>query len=92
MEKNRDSLFSKNRAALNRTMTQSTGLNQQYNKFNRRTCQLEWSSPSPGLNPTEILWHDLKRAIHTRCTRILLERFYKEEWFKSDPQLQKTFG
>ncbi len=27
---------------------------------------LEWPSQSPGLNPIEMLWHDLKQSIHAR--------------------------
>lgn len=27
---------------------------------------LEWPSQSPDLNPIEMLWHDLKTAIHAR--------------------------
>ncbi len=26
----------------------------------------EWPSQSPGLNPIEMLWHDLKQSIHAR--------------------------
>lgn len=28
---------------------------------------LEWSSQSPDLNQMEMLWHDLKQAVHARC-------------------------
>jgi hypothetical protein len=47
-----------------------------------------------------MLWHDLKRAVHTRHPKNIaeLKQFCKEEWSeippdrRSDPQIQKTFG
>ena len=52
-----------------------------------KTHVLEWPSQSPDLNPIEMLWHDLKRAIHARHPRNLseLEQFCEEEWSKIDP-------
>lgn len=48
---------------------------------------LEWPSQSPDLNPIEMLWHDLKKAIHTRQPRNLaeLKLFCQEEWSKIPP-------
>lgn len=48
---------------------------------------LEWPSQSPDLNPIEMLWHDLKTAIHARHPRNLteLQQFCKEEWAKISP-------
>lgn len=45
---------------------------------------LEWPSQSPDLNPIEILWLDLKRAVHAWYPHNLteLEQFCKEEWSK----------
>jgi transposase len=39
---------------------------------------------SPDLNPIEMLWHDHKRAVHTRHPTFIavLKQFYKEEWSK----------
>lgn len=34
---------------------------------------LEWASQSSDLNPIEMLWHDLKRAIHTRHPKNIAE-------------------
>ena len=47
---------------------------------------LEWPSPSPDLNPIEMLWHDLKRAVHTRQPKNIAELC------RSDRKLKKTFG
>uniref|UniRef100_A0A8C5M5G4 Tc1-like transposase DDE domain-containing protein n=1 Tax=Leptobrachium leishanense TaxID=445787 RepID=A0A8C5M5G4_9ANUR len=48
---------------------------------------LEWPSQSPDLNPIEMLWHDLKRAIHTRHPKNIatLKHFCEEEWSKITP-------
>lgn len=48
---------------------------------------LEWPSQSPDLNPIEMLWHDLKRAIHTRHPKNIatLKQFCEEEWSKITP-------
>ena len=45
---------------------------------------MEWLSQSPDLNPIEILWYDLKIAVHQRNPSNLkeLEQFYLEEWEK----------
>ena len=45
---------------------------------------LEWPSQSPDLNPIEMLWHDLKRAVHTRHPKNIVElkQFRNEEWSK----------
>ncbi|KAI3363740.1 hypothetical protein L3Q82_001204 [Scortum barcoo] len=49
---------------------------------------LEWPSQSPDLNPIEMLWSDLKRAVHARRPSNMadLKRFCKEEWAKIPPQ------
>uniref|UniRef100_A0A8C5LSX0 Transposase n=1 Tax=Leptobrachium leishanense TaxID=445787 RepID=A0A8C5LSX0_9ANUR len=48
---------------------------------------LEWPSQSPDLNPIEMLWHDLKRTIHTRHPKNIatLKQFCEEEWSKITP-------
>ena len=50
---------------------------------------LEWPSQSPDLNPIEMLWFDLKRALHARKPSNLkeLRTFYDEEWAKLSPDL-----
>ncbi|KAF7670306.1 hypothetical protein LDENG_00272020 [Lucifuga dentata] len=49
---------------------------------------LEWPSQSPDLNPIEMLWHDLKQAVHARKPSNVaeLKQFCKEEWAKITPQ------
>ncbi|CAM4721734.1 unnamed protein product [Leuciscus chuanchicus] len=49
---------------------------------NNSVTVLEWPSQSPGLNPIEHLWRDLKMAVHQRLPSNLteLERICKEEW------------
>ena len=45
---------------------------------------LEWPSQSLDLNPIEMLWIDLKRAIHMRRPKNMteLKQFCQEEWAK----------
>ncbi|KAK3545559.1 hypothetical protein QTP70_008111 [Hemibagrus guttatus] len=42
---------------------------------------LEWPSQSPDLNPTEMLWHDLKKVVHARKPSNVaeLQQFCKDE-------------
>ncbi len=49
---------------------------------------LEWPSQSLGLNPIEMLWHDIKQSIHAQNPPIVagLKQFCKEEWDKFHPQ------
>ncbi len=46
---------------------------------------LEWPNQSPDLNPTEMLWHDLKQSIHAGkpSNVVELKQFCKEEWAKN---------
>jgi hypothetical protein len=48
---------------------------------------LECPSQSPELNPIEMLWQDLKRAVHTRHPNNIaeLKQFSEEEWSKIPP-------
>ncbi|KAG2458113.1 TCB1 transposase, partial [Polypterus senegalus] len=48
---------------------------------------LEWPSQSPDLNPIEMLWKDLKRAVHVRKPTNIpeLKLFCTEEWAKIPP-------
>uniref|UniRef100_A0A3Q2CFB6 Tc1-like transposase DDE domain-containing protein n=1 Tax=Cyprinodon variegatus TaxID=28743 RepID=A0A3Q2CFB6_CYPVA len=50
----------------------------------KKICTLDWPSQSPDLNPIEMLWQDLKRAVHARCPSNIsqLAEFCKEEWTK----------
>lgn len=54
---------------------------------------LEWPSQSPDLNPIEMLWGDLKQAVHARNPSNIsqLKEFCIEEWGKlsSDFQCQR---
>ena len=49
---------------------------------------LEWPSQSPDLNPIEMLWHDLKKAVHARKPSNVaeLQQFCKDEWAKIPPE------
>ena len=42
----------------------------------------KWPSQSPALNPIEMLWHDLKQAVHApKPSNVTeLKQFCKEEW------------
>ncbi|KAF7644058.1 hypothetical protein LDENG_00228710, partial [Lucifuga dentata] len=48
---------------------------------------LEWPSQSPDLNSIEMLWKDLKQAVHDRNPTNIpeLKLFCKEEWAKIPP-------
>ena len=50
----------------------------------KKICTLEWPSQSPDLNPIEMLWGDLKRAVRARKPSNLtdLKQFCIEEWAK----------
>lgn len=53
---------------------------------------LPWPSQSPDLNPIEMLWQDLKKAVHLRKPSNIqqLKQFCKEEWSKiSSERCQK---
>lgn len=49
-----------------------------------KICVLEWLSHSPDLNPIEMLWNDLRKAIHQRHPRNMtdLKQFCQQEWAK----------
>ncbi len=49
---------------------------------------LEWPSQSPDLNPIEMLWHDLKKAVHAQKPSNVaeLQQFCQDEWAKIPPQ------
>ncbi len=48
----------------------------------------EWPSQSPDLNPIEMLWHDLKKAVHARKSSNVaeLQQFCQDERAKIPPQ------
>ena len=48
----------------------------------------EWPSQSPDLNPIEMLWHYLKKAVHARKPSNVaeLQQYCKDEWAKIPPQ------
>ncbi|KAG2470219.1 TCB1 transposase, partial [Polypterus senegalus] len=52
---------------------------------------LKWPSQSLDLNPIEMLWHDLKKAVHARnpSNKAELQQFCKDEWAKIPPELCK---
>uniref|UniRef100_A0AAY5JX76 Tc1-like transposase DDE domain-containing protein n=1 Tax=Esox lucius TaxID=8010 RepID=A0AAY5JX76_ESOLU len=53
---------------------------------------LEWPSQSSDLNVIELLWGDLKRAVHARRPKTLhdLEAFCQDEWAAIPPA--RTWG
>lgn len=53
---------------------------------------LEWPSQSPDLNPIEMLWYDLKKAVHARKPSNVTElgQFCKDEWAKIPPERCKS--
>lgn len=60
---------------------------------------LEWPSPSPDLNPTEMLLPDLRRAIHSKRPKNIaeLKQFCRDEnssclLLRAGLQLQEMFG
>ena len=55
---------------------------------------LEWPSQSPGLNPIENLWRELKLRVTKQLPRNLkdLERICKEEWTKICANLLKNYN
>ena len=55
---------------------------------NNKIRLLQWPSQSPDLNPIEMLWIDLQRAIYVRRPKNMkeLKQFCQEEWAKIPPQ------
>uniref|UniRef100_A0A8C6P1G5 Transposase Tc1-like domain-containing protein n=1 Tax=Nothobranchius furzeri TaxID=105023 RepID=A0A8C6P1G5_NOTFU len=55
---------------------------------NNKMKTLEWPSQSPDLNPIEMLWHDLKKAIHARkpSNKAELQHFCKDELDEIPPE------
>ncbi len=47
---------------------------------------LEWPSQSLGVNPTEILWHDLKQSEHSSVAefKIILQKKSEPKFIHSD--------
>ncbi len=50
---------------------------------------LEWPSQSLGVNPTEILWHDLKQSVHAENSsvaefKIILQKKSEPKFIHSD--------
>uniref|UniRef100_A0A8C6PBJ9 Transposase n=1 Tax=Nothobranchius furzeri TaxID=105023 RepID=A0A8C6PBJ9_NOTFU len=58
---------------------------------NNKMKTLEWPSQSPDLNPIEMLWHDLKKAVHARkaSNKVELQQFCKDEWAIIPPERYK---
>ena len=56
--------------------------------LNKKFKVLEWPSQSPDLNPIEMLWQDLKQAVHARKPKNVteLKQFCMEEWAKIPPR------
>ncbi len=72
-----------------RTMIQNTPANPPLNGWRKTKWRLlEWPSQSPDLNPIEMLWHDLKKAVHARKPSNVaeLQQFCQDEWAKIPPQ------
>lgn len=46
-------------------------------------CLFEWPNQSPDLGSIEVLWHDLKKMIHTKPPNNTaeLKQFCEEEWW-----------
>ena len=68
-------------------MIQNTTASPPLNGLNKMKV-LEWPSQSPDLNPIEMLWRDLKKAVHAQKPSNVaeLKQFCKEEWAKIPPQ------
>ncbi len=70
-------------------MIQNTPANPPLNGWRKTKWRLlEWPSQSPDLNPIEMLWHDLKKAVHARKPSNVaeLQQFCQDEWAKIPPQ------
>ena len=68
--------------------TQNTEVNRTTEWLEQKKIRLrKWPSQSPDLNPIDMLWHDLKRAVHTRHPKntVQLKHFCKEERSKIPP-------
>ena len=54
---------------------------------------LDWPSQSPGLNPIENLWAELKRRVHDRQPQNLaeLEAYCVEEWAQIPPETCRKY-
>uniref|UniRef100_A0A8C6VVE8 Transposase Tc1-like domain-containing protein n=1 Tax=Nothobranchius furzeri TaxID=105023 RepID=A0A8C6VVE8_NOTFU len=55
---------------------------------NNKMKTLEWPSQRPDLNPIEMQWHDLKKAVHAGkpSNKAELQQFCKDEWAKIPPE------
>ena len=52
----------------------------------KRFCLMEWPSQSPNFNSMEMMWQNLKRAVHARKqTNISELKKFGEEWAKMPP-------
>ncbi len=65
-----------------RTMIQNTSKSTSEWLKKNKMKTLEWPSQSPDLNPIEMLWHDLKKAVHARKPSNVaeLQQFCQDEW------------
>jgi len=74
---------------INRTMILNTAANltTEYLK-KKRVKVLQWFSHSPDVNLVEMVWWNLKRAVHEHITTSLsaLKQHCKEEWDKIPPR------